>query len=310
MCRFSVIIPCRDAEETLPETISSLIRQDFQDWRAVIVDDGSSDATSSIARSAARADDRIDVIRTEGVGPSRARNIGADNACGDWLAFLDADDLWPAERLTIIAAAIERDPHAGAFYGRCGFFSDQPDAQTAISRVKSDALSAADVMGENPVCTMSNLIVGADHWRRIAGLDPQMVHAEDLDLLLRLVASGARVEGLQHLLTHYRANPSGLSADLNAMERGWRACLARAQSLGLADRRTAAAAEARQLRYLARRALRLGAPGFTAARFALRGAIASPSGFFGDFRRGAPTFVAALTAPFTPKPIARALFAR
>ena len=135
-----------------------------------------------------------------------------------------------------------------------------------------------------------------------------MVHAEDLDLLIRLVWTGARIEGVDATLTLYRANPAGLSADLPAMERGWRACVGRALETGAASPEEAARAEARQLRYLARRALRLGDP--AAASYALRGAAASPRGFFGDLRRGGATFAAALASPLIPKPVARAIYAR
>ena len=307
---FTVIMPCRNGAKTLPETLASLMAQSFRDWNAVIVDDGSTDATPELLVEAACRDPRISVLRTDGVGPSSARNFAASRATGRWFAFLDADDVWPAERLADLFNAIERDPMAGAFYGRCAFFSDDASAPNAHSSPKTGALTIGDVLGENPTCTMSNLTVRSDRWRRIGGLDPEMVHAEDLDLLIRLIWSGARIEGLAKTLTCYRANPAGLSADLEAMESGWRACLARARSLGVASEEDAARAEAKQLRYLARRALRIGGANLAAARYALRGAQVSPAGFFGDIRRGGATFAAALTAPITPKSVARVLYAR
>ena len=305
MAFFTIVIPCRNAETTLPATLASLFAQDFTNWRAVIVDDASTDRTPAILDQAV-LDPRVTVIRGDGAGPSPARNRAAEGAEG-WIAFLDADDIWPKDRLSHLANAIEAGG-GDAFYGVCGFFADELSAPSAYSRPKPGALAAADVLGENPTCTMSNLTIRADLWRSVGGLDPQMVHAEDLDLLIRLTAAGARIIGLNSILTLYRTSPYGLSADLAAMERGWRACLARARSLGVANDRLAAVAEARQLRYLARRALRLGAPG--AARLAARGVFASPWGFFGDFRRGAITLIAAMASPFIPKHIAHRLFAR
>ena len=115
---FTVIMPCRNGAKALPETLASLMAQSFRDWNAVIVDDGSTDATHEQLVEAACRDPRISVLQTDGVGPSSARNFAASRATGRWLAFLDADDIWPAERLADLFNAIERDPMAGAFYGR------------------------------------------------------------------------------------------------------------------------------------------------------------------------------------------------
>ena len=310
MIDFTIVAPCRNAAETLPETLASLLVQTDENWRAFFVDDGSSDETGEILCKAASEDARISVIRTEGVGPSRARNLAVDAARTDWIACLDADDLWPADRLTLARRFLETRPKTDALYGQCGFFVDDPARPTSVSKVAAGRLTVDDVLGENPICTMSNLIIRTDVWRRAGGLDPTMVHAEDLDFLIRLIGGGARIEGLPHGLTLYRSSRNGLSADLDAMARGWRAAASRAAASGWASDRSLARAEARQCRYLARRALRLGAPGRVAAGFALRGAAISPAGFFSDARRGVFTLAAALAAPITPAPLSRALYAR
>ena len=107
MSDFTVIIPCRNGAATLPAALDSLKAQSFGDWRAIVIDDGSSDATPQIL--AAEEDPRVASIRAEGVGPALARNLGAAEARSPWLDFLDADDLWPADRLS--ALAIWNSPH-------------------------------------------------------------------------------------------------------------------------------------------------------------------------------------------------------
>lgn len=93
MPRVSIILPVYNKEEYLDNTLSLLITQSFQDWELIIIDDGSTDNSSKIARKYAFGDDRIKVISQENKGVSAARNQGINNASGEWIWFVDADDM-------------------------------------------------------------------------------------------------------------------------------------------------------------------------------------------------------------------------
>lgn len=90
--RFSVIVPFRNAENFLPEALRSLSNQDFQDFEAILVDDGSGDGSAAIAAHFSRQDSRFQVHSNRARGVSAARNSGLDVAKGDYVLFLDADD--------------------------------------------------------------------------------------------------------------------------------------------------------------------------------------------------------------------------
>ena len=90
--RTSVIIAARDAEHTLGETLDSLLAQTDPDWEALVVDDGSTDATADIIAAYAARDDRIAALASTGLGASTARNLALARAEGDRLLFLDSDD--------------------------------------------------------------------------------------------------------------------------------------------------------------------------------------------------------------------------
>ena len=92
--KFSVIIPVYNGEAHLADAVERLQKQDFADWEAVIVDDGSTDATPQIADGLARQDNRIRVLHQPNGGVSIARNRGLDEARGDWIVWLDADDAY------------------------------------------------------------------------------------------------------------------------------------------------------------------------------------------------------------------------
>ena len=93
MPRVSIILPVYNKEEYLDTTLSLLISQSFQDWELIIVDDGSTDNSSKIVRKYALSDSRIKIISQENRGVSAARNQGISNASGEWIWFVDADDV-------------------------------------------------------------------------------------------------------------------------------------------------------------------------------------------------------------------------
>ncbi len=91
----SIIIPAYNAEKYIASCLDSVIAQDMGDWEAVVVDDGSSDTTLSIAREYAARDPRIKVFTKSNGGLSEARNFGTDHAAGEYITFLDSDDTLP-----------------------------------------------------------------------------------------------------------------------------------------------------------------------------------------------------------------------
>lgn len=229
MPRFSIVLPCYNAAEWIGPTLDSLRAQTLSDWEAICVDDGSTDATPTLIAAAAATDPRIRLATHTGKGPSDARNHGARVlAQGDILAFCDADDLWVPEKLAVLDAVFS-DPEVDAAYGRTGFFTTDPTRLQTVSRIRPGPLDVQELLAENPVCTMSNVAVRWTVFASTGGFDRTIVHAEDLEWLIRLTGQGFRMEGIDRLLTLYRANPAGLSADLDAMARGREAALSSAR---------------------------------------------------------------------------------
>ena len=92
MPQVSVIIPIYNSEKYLHECLDSVINQTYKDIEIILVDDGSTDKSSSICDEYAKKDERIKVFHTSNNGPSHARNIGIDNATGEYIVFQDSDD--------------------------------------------------------------------------------------------------------------------------------------------------------------------------------------------------------------------------
>jgi len=108
MARISVVVPIYDVERYLAECLQSLAGQTVDDLEVVLVDDGSTDASAAIAERFCRHDARFRLLRQPNGGLGRARNAGLETASGEYLAFLDSDDVLPADAYERLLGALER----------------------------------------------------------------------------------------------------------------------------------------------------------------------------------------------------------
>lgn len=88
----SIIVPIYNSEKTIHRCVDSILNQSFDDWELLLVDDGSKDSSGKICDDYAENNKKIRVFHKENGGASSARNLGLDNACGDWVTFCDSDD--------------------------------------------------------------------------------------------------------------------------------------------------------------------------------------------------------------------------
>ena len=182
----SVVMPAYNAAAYLPATVRSVLRQTFRDIELLVIDDGSTDDTAAAAVDAARGDARLRVI-SPGVnqGRSAARNLGIDEARGDWVCPTDADDLWARGRLAALVRAAHRFPLATAVTDDVMGF--RIDASGEIRLGHRYASRASWWVGGAHVLEQRHLGGGDDAER-------------DLDLALRAEPAEAhRVEELEEL---------------------------------------------------------------------------------------------------------------
>ncbi len=298
----SIVIPCHNSMATLTRTIDSVRAQTHTDWRIVAVDDNSTDETGAMLAAMALDDPRITVLPGPGTGASAARNTALAEIKDDFIAFLDSDDLWEPERLALLHWFFTDRPEVDIAYSRYAFFQDEPGDNLTVSTVPPHSLSVIDLLKENPVGTMSNLMLRRHAMTRAGLFREDITHGEDREWLVRAAAKNLTITGLDKPLLHYRTSPGGLSTDLEKMYGGWRESVKTAADLdALPPKAAIRAAEAVYLRYLSRRALRLGMPPRVSASYALRGACHSPRGFFSDGKRGPLTLGSALASVVAPR---------
>ena len=105
----SIIIPCYNSERYLRACMDSVLAQTFEDFEAILIDDGSRDQTLAIAREIEAQDARVRVLAQKNSGVASARNLGLDHARGEWIAFVDSDDLLPPDALETLLSGVDEE---------------------------------------------------------------------------------------------------------------------------------------------------------------------------------------------------------
>lgn len=135
MPKVSIIMPARNSASWIKEAIDSVIEQTYSDWELLIIDDFSNDSTLEIARRGASSDSRIRVIASSyHSGPAHIRNVGLRESGGDYIAFIDGDDLWPRGQLEYLINIIGDNRIA---IGRIIKFDDGEEGKIIWSAEKS-----------------------------------------------------------------------------------------------------------------------------------------------------------------------------
>ncbi|NET31562.1 MAG: glycosyltransferase family 2 protein [Cyanothece sp. SIO1E1] len=111
----SVVIPLHNKEAYIAETIQSVLAQDISSWELIIIENGSTDRGPDIVKNF--LDSRIHFYESRSCGPGVARNFGLNKACGDWVLFLDADDLIEPDHLSSLLKVVKEVPTAGIIAG-------------------------------------------------------------------------------------------------------------------------------------------------------------------------------------------------
>ncbi|HLG03570.1 MAG TPA: glycosyltransferase family 2 protein [Bacteroidia bacterium] len=113
----SVIVPCYNYGNFLPEAVRSVQQQTYPHWECLIIDDGSTDNSYAVAKALAESDDRIRVFRLENVGLSNVRNTGLREAKGKFIQFLDADDLIVKNKFALEVELLQQNLKVDMVYG-------------------------------------------------------------------------------------------------------------------------------------------------------------------------------------------------
>lgn len=219
MTRFSVIIPTRNRAALLARALDSVAAQTHPAAEVIVVDDGSRDGTAEYLEHAPR----VRALRIDAASPGAARNAGAAVATGEYLAFLDSDDLWTPWTLDTFAAAIAA--HDGPAIVAASFRQFVDEAELATERPSELAADAyPDYFSSWPrqaVIGAGMMAVRRDVFARAGGFRAGHVNLEDHDLMLRLGTAAGFVIVRSPLMLGWRRHQQSVTRDLARSVAGW-----------------------------------------------------------------------------------------
>ena len=269
MKKVSVIIPVYCAEKYVEATVRSLLAQTYENFEALIIDDGSPDGSIEICQQF--KDPRIKIITQENRGLAGARNTGIRHAQGYYIAFLDADDLWLPEKLAKHIEHLENSSNVGVSFSPSELIDESGNSLGTYLMPQLKEINVSDLFRQNPVGNGSAAVVRREVFDEIKFqdelygtveyfyFDDSLRRNEDIEFWLRVaIQTDWKLEGIPEYLTLYRVNSGGLSANFFKQLESWEQVLEKTHSYAPElVAQWGSLSKSYQLRYLARNALRL-----------------------------------------------------
>lgn len=215
MPRVSVIIPAYNAEQYIGDAIESALRQTRPPHEIIVMDDGSTDRTAEIARSVGPP---VQVISQRVGGSGPARNLAVSRSTGDWLAFLDSDDLWLPEKLAKQMAVLRPETRlvcTDRF--NIGHLDGLPEVHGSLQLPRDGDVFELLLLDGN-IITTSSVLLRRDAFDEVGGFptEADLIVAQDWDLWMRVTARHP-IAVCAEPLVKYRLHPRGASRQVDRM---------------------------------------------------------------------------------------------
>lgn len=182
----SIVIPLYNKKDCIRKTMDSVLAQNFKDFEVIVVDDGSIDDSAKVVSSI--PDDRIRLITKVNGGPSSARNRGIEEAQGDIISFIDADDVWAPDHLESLTQLISDFPDAVIYGMNYGLVQDgalvQPNTDSYRGYLNGDWNCFPFFFWTSSTCCRKSVL------NKVGRFDERMMYGEDCDLWFRLLLEG------------------------------------------------------------------------------------------------------------------------
>lgn len=216
--RVSVVIPTYNSAAMVKEAIESALAQSYSDFEIVVIDDGSTDDTEGVVR---QYGDRVRYFKQENQGVSAARNAGIKHSSGEYVAFLDSDDLWLPEKLAEQIPLFDDDPKLGLVYSDWAVVSGNAMLQTSyLKDLPASSGYVFDELIQSGFILTSGVVLRRACVDDVGAFDKSLAIAQDYDLWLR-ISYRWKVQLVDKCLFTKRSCDGSLSSNLakTAMER-------------------------------------------------------------------------------------------
>lgn len=219
MPKVSVIIPTYNSSTTIGETLQSVFKQTCSDFEILLINDGSTDDLMEVLNDF--KDSRLQILHYENGGLSAARNRGIDRASGDYLIFLDADDLWSADKLESHVDALDNarktNPKAGVVYSWSYFLDDETNACYINHPKPYEGDVLADILESNFVTSGSNPMIAREAINSVGYFNDDFKGASDWEYWIRLAQQWNYIL-IPERQVFYRQSRTSMSSNVPKME--------------------------------------------------------------------------------------------
>jgi glycosyltransferase involved in cell wall biosynthesis len=215
----SVIIPCYNSAAFVGHTLASLQAQSFTDWEAIVVDDGSTDATGQILSSWTNREHRIRLVSQNNQGLAKARNVGILNARGKFIHFLDSDDWMLQGAYVSMATRLLNQPNVAGVYCGMAVATEGGSIQSQHERAVNESIDFPTIALGNQF-PVHAVLIRRDVLNVVGLFDETLKHCQDWDLWGRVLRCGFELVPEQRPFAVYRMVRASLSARHNTF---WRA---------------------------------------------------------------------------------------
>lgn len=226
----SVIIPAYDAERSIEATLRSVLAQSYRNIEVIVVDDGSRDRTAAIVDAVRKGDNRVYLVRQPNAGQAAARNAAIAMAKGEFIAPIDADDIWFSDKLSLQVERALQSPEVALVYGWSAFIDERGalTGESVTSDLEGEVLSG--LICSNLVGNGSAPLMRAECVRQIGGYDEAKAISgcDDLDLYIRL-SERWRFALIPRFVVGYRVSRHNMSLNTWRMIASWETVLLQAQ---------------------------------------------------------------------------------
>lgn len=209
--KVSIVVPCYNQSQYLDEALQSVLEQTYTNWECIIVNDGSLDNTDAIAKDWVKKDNRFHYFFQKNSGLSSSRNLGIQQATGEFILPLDADDKISNHYVALALAAFQEDAFLKVVYCQAEKFGNE----NGLWKLRPFSI--------HDLCLFNMIFCSAffrkKDWESVGGYDEKMIYGwEDWEFWIAILKKGGSVKCLDHLGFYYRTRDNSMAKQLDSVK--------------------------------------------------------------------------------------------
>lgn len=206
----SIVMPAYNCEKYISESVDSVLKQTYENYELIIIEDGSKDRTIDVINEILKKDNRIKLLKNEeNKGVSYSRNNGISHSKGEWIAFLDSDDMWFEDKLEKQMNYVTENNSVEFVFTGSSFVNENSQPYSWIMEIPKK-VTYKELLKQN-IISCSSVLIKKDYFTKYK-MEHDYMH-EDYLLWLKILKNGTNAYGINEPLLIYRVSSSSKSGN-------------------------------------------------------------------------------------------------